>query len=217
MTSLASRLQHVRERFEAACHRAGREPSEIQLVVVTKSAPLSMFPELAALGIRDVGENRVLEALSRRTQTSAPFVWHMVGHVQTNKARKLLEWTDVLHSVDRNELAAELEKHLARSNRRLPCYVQVNVSGEATKGGYREQEVDAAVGGLLQLAPHLELLGLMTMAPEGQDARPHFRRLRELAVRCGLLGLSMGMSQDFEVAIEEGATCIRIGSALFGH
>jgi uncharacterized pyridoxal phosphate-containing UPF0001 family protein len=132
----------------------------------------------------------------------------MVGHLQTNKVKKALEWADVLHSVDRRSLITELASHGAR----LPVYVQVNVSGEATKGGFRPEEAEAAVA---EARRTLEVTGLMTMAPEGVDPRPHFRRLRELSGRCGLAGLSMGMTQDFEAAIEEGATCVRLGTAVF--
>lgn len=215
MLAFAERLENLRRRIESACRRAGRDPADVKLVAVTKTLPDGSLDPLAAAGITDIGENRTLEALARRNKARASFVWHMVGHLQTNKVRKALEWTDVLHSVDRPALVEELEKQLARNGRRLPCYVQVNASGELSKGGYRPEVADGAVADIRNRAPHLDLLGLMTLAPEGGDARSCFRRLRELAERCGLRGLSMGMSQDFEVAIEEGATCVRIGSALF--
>lgn len=215
MPPFAARLEDLRRRIDAACRRAGRDPGEVKLVAVTKSLPDESLDSLAGLGITDIGENRVLEALTRRNKTRAAFVWHMIGHLQTNKVKKALEWTDVLHSVDRPALVEELEKQSARGGRRLSCYVQVNASGELTKGGYRTEDAEEAVVEIRKIAPHLELLGLMTLAPEGGDARGCFRRLRELAGRCELRGLSMGMSQDFEVAIEEGATCVRVGSALF--
>lgn len=210
-----ARIDEVRRRIEAAARRAGRDPQEVRLVAVTKTLPSGAIPALATLGIADIGENRILQGLDRRRAVPVPFRWHMIGHVQTNKIAKMLEWADVLHSLDRAALAEELERRLAVSGRRLPCYVQVNVSGEATKGGFRPEEVVPAVAAIRARAPHLVLEGLMTMAPESGDARPHFRKLRGLAEQCGLAGLSMGMSRDFESAIEEGATVVRVGSALF--
>jgi uncharacterized pyridoxal phosphate-containing UPF0001 family protein len=132
----------------------------------------------------------------------------MIGHLQTNKAKKALEWADVIHSVDRPSLLSELARH----PRKPPVFIQVNVSGEETKGGYGPAEAEAAVR---EACRTHEVLGLMTMAPKGGDARACFRKLRELAQTCGVAGLSMGMTEDFEAAVEEGATCVRIGSAIF--
>ena len=129
--------------------------------------------------------------------------------------KKLLDWADVLHSLDRLSLVEVLEKELARRNRILPCYLQVNVSGEASKGGFTPEETGDVISWIREEAPHIDLAGLMTMAPAEKDSRLHFRRLCELARKSGLSGLSMGMSQDFEAAIEEGSTCIRIGGAIF--
>lgn len=214
MTDYSKSIAAVRERIAEACRRAGRDPSDVRLVAVTKYLPVEELDGLAACGITDVGEHRVLETLERRARTGASYRWHMIGHIQTNKVKKLLDWADVVHSVDRIELAVALEKELAKRGRTIPAYVQMNVSGEDSKGGFRE---DDAVRAVRAAAPHLQILGLMTMAPEGADARPHFRRLRELAERAGVRGLSMGMSQDFEVAIEEGATDVRVGTALFSR
>jgi len=133
---------------------------------------------------------------------------HMIGHLQTNKAARALQWADLVHSVDRPSLVRELARH----QRKVPVFVQVNVSGEASKGGFTPEETGAAVADARR---SLDVVGLMTMAPEGADARPHFRRLRELAAQAGLPGLSMGMTQDFEVAVEEGATHVRVGTAIF--
>jgi len=132
----------------------------------------------------------------------------MIGNLQTNKLGKTLAWADCIHSVDRPSLL----QALSGSNKKVPIFVQVNVSGEASKGGYGPEAAEAAVA---EARRSLEVLGLMTMAPEGVDARPHFRRLRELAVRAGVSNLSMGMSQDYEVGVEEGATHVRIGTAIF--
>ncbi len=204
---LRRNVEDVRRRIAGACARAGRDPASVTLVVVTKTAPAEAIPLLASAGVADIGENRPVEGL-RRIGGLAGFRRHMVGHVQTNKLKKLLQWADVVHSADRPRLVEEL----ARQEKRPPVYVQVNVSGEDAKGGFRPEEAESAVAAARR---SLEVLGLMTMAPEGGDARPVFRRLRELAGRCGLAGLSMGMTQDFEVAVEEGATCVRVGTAVF--
>lgn len=204
---LRKNLEDVRRRIAEACARAGRDPGAVTLVAVTKTIPADALPSLSGVGIRDIGENRPVEGLERVGRLPQ-FRRHMIGHVQTNKLKKVLAWADVLHSLDRPRLLEEL----ARSPRRLPVYVQVNVSGEASKGGFRPEEAEDAVA---EARRSLDVLGLMTMAPEGADARPFFRRLRDLADRCGLSGLSMGMSQDFETAVEEGATCVRVGTAVF--
>jgi hypothetical protein len=204
---LRANLEGVRGRIAAACARAKRDPASATLIVVTKSVPKELISRLAELGVKDIGENRPVEGLDR-VGPRAGFRRHMIGHLQTNKLGKALQWADVIHSVDR----ASLLRELAKSNKRPPVFVQINVSVEASKGGYRPEEAEAAVA---EAKRSLEVLGLMTMAPEGEDARPHFRGLRELAGRCGLPGLSMGMSQDYEVAVEEGATHVRVGTAIF--
>jgi len=204
---LRSNVQAVRARIAAACSRSRRDPSEVTLIVVTKSVPADVIPRLGELGVTDIGENRPVEALERIGCLQG-FRRHMIGHLQTNKLGKALAWADVLHSVDRPSLLSALE----RSERKIPIFVQVNVSGEASKGGYGPAETEKAVA---EARGSLEVLGLMTMAPEGSDARPHFRRLRDLAARAGVSQLSMGMSQDFEVGVEEGATHVRVGTAIF--
>jgi len=204
---LRSNLEQVRGRIAAACARARRDPASVTLVVVTKSVPKELIPRLAECGVTDIGENRPVEGLDR-VGALAGFRRHLIGHLQTNKLGKALQWADVIHSVDR----ASLVRELARGNKKPPVFVQINVSGEASKSGFRPDEADAAVA---EAGKSLNVLGLMTMAPEGEDARPHFRSLRELAARTGLPSLSMGMSQDYEVAVEEGATHVRVGTAIF--
>lgn len=204
---LQSNLADVRARIAAAAGRAKRDPAAVTLVVVTKSVSKELIPRLAEFGIADIGENRPVEGFDR-VGALAGFRRHLIGHLQTNKLGKALQWADVIHSVDRASLVRELSK----SNKKPPVFVQINVSGEASKGGFRLEEAEAAVG---EARRTMEVLGLMTMAPEGADARPHFRRLRELAARAGLPYLSMGMSQDYEVAVEEGATHVRVGTAIF--
>jgi PLP dependent protein len=211
VSAIKDNLARVRDRIHAACARAGRTPAGVTLVAVTKYVDDAHVGELINLGVRDLGESRAVEGAARAA-TFATARWHFIGHLQTNKANKVIEAFQVIHSIDRDSLAHDLEKKCAARNKRLPGFIQVNVSGEATKGGYRPEEITTGPW------PHLEILGLMTMAPAGdpESARPHFRRLRELAAACGVAKLSMGMSDDFEVAIEEGATHIRVGSALFG-
>lgn len=207
LSRLRSNLEGVRRRIAEACARARRDPASVTLIVVTKSAAVEILPRLAELGVTDIGENRPVEALER-VGTLPGLRRHMIGHLQTNKVGKTLAWADVIHSVDRDSVAAELRKHA----KRVPVFVQINVSGEASKGGYGPGDAEAAVTRARQ---GLEVVGLMTMAPEGVDARPHFRALRELASRTDLRQLSMGMTQDFEVAVEEGATHVRVGTAVF--
>jgi len=204
---LRSNVDGVRARIAAACARAGRNPSSVTLVVVTKSIPKELIPRLSDFGVTDIGENRPVEGADRVAGLGG-YRRHMIGHLQTNKAAKALQWADLIHSVDRPSLVQEL----ARNQRKVPVFVQVNVSGEASKGGFSPEEAGAAVA---EARRTLDVVGLMTMAPEGADARPHFRRLRELAVRSGLEKLSMGMTQDFETAVEEGATHVRVGTAIF--
>ena len=204
---LRRNLDEVRGRIDAACRRAGRDAAGVRLVVVTKSIPAEAIPPLAGAGVTDIGERRPVEG-GRRVGELTAFRRHMVGHIQTNKVRKTLAWADVIHSVDRMDLVAALSAQPERP----PVYVQVNVSGESSKGGFGPDEAEEAVR---EASRTLKVEGLMTMAPAEGDPRPVFRGLRELAERCGVGGLSMGMTQDFEAAVEEGATCVRIGTGVF--
>ncbi len=210
---LRANVERVRERIRAAA--GGRE---VALVAVTKYVAPDVIDALAECGITDCAENRVLEGLDRVAQVRGRFRWHFVGHLQTNKVRRALERFEVIHSIDRWEAAAEIQKQLDRHNKRVSGFVQVNVSGEGTKGGIGPDGAAALVKRLRAECPRIDLLGLMTMAPHTEDpeaSRPVFRRMRELRESCGVAGLSMGMTADFEVAIAEGATHVRIGSALF--
>lgn len=225
---LAERLQTVRARIISACRRAGRSPDTVTLVGVTKGVPAATVQAAVALGLADVGENRVQEAREKRAALARPpRRWHLIGHLQRNKAAHAIELFDVIHAVDSVPLLEALEKQAAQRARKLSVLLQVNVSGEASKFGCRPQEVrqlaEAAAG-----CTYLQLEGLMTIPPwaaEAQAARPHFQALRrlrdELAAALGrppaTLKLSMGMSGDFEVAIEEGADYIRVGTAIFGE
>jgi len=225
MSDFEQRYEIVRRRIEAACVRAGRAPSEITLVAVSKTHPPEAVNAMARLGLRDFGENKAQEARAKIPECDGRLRWHMIGHLQTNKARDAVRLFSMIHSVDSLKLAQELEKHAAAQSRRAPVLLEVNVSGEANKFGLKPEEaVDVALA--VNALPRLELRGLMTMAPYSDDpekSRPHFRRLvemkRRIEERLGapLPDLSMGMSGDFEAGIEEGATLVRIGAALFGE
>lgn len=231
-------LCRVRERIAAAAGRAGRDPSEITLVAVTKSQPPEVVVAGYRLGLRDFGENRVQEALEKMPQVAALLAteqattggtalnWHMIGHLQRRKVRDVVEPFVLIHSVDSVRLAQEIHKRSQAIGRVTPILLEVNVSGEATKFGFKPEEIASAVPNLLELS-HVRVLGLMTMAPivrEPEEARPYFRRLRELRdqlarrfPQVAWRHLSMGMTDDFEPAVEEGATMVRIGRAIFGE
>lgn len=217
MLTVAQRLEQVRERIAAACQRAGRSPREVSIVAVAKGFPPEAIREAWEAGVRHLGENRVQEALAKRPHLQdLPLTWHMVGHLQTNKVKAALELFDIIQSVDSLRLAQELDR---RASRPMPVLLEVNVAGEASKFGFSPDELSQAWPRLRDL-PNLEVRGLMTVAPIADDpeaVRPVFRRLREMAEALGLRELSMGMSDDFEVAIEEGATMVRLGRAIFGE
>ncbi len=213
--------------MDAACQRVGRAPGEVLLVAVTKSVGPDAIRALQGLGVSDIGENRVQDALRKQEALSGTLGlrWHFIGHLQTNKTRHALRLFERVDSLDSLHLAQELERKAAGEGREVPVLVECNVSGEETKSGARPAELPALLDAVRGLA-HLRLEGLMTMAPYGEDpeaSRPVFAALRELAANaCAQTGLplphlSMGMSQDFEVAIEEGATYVRVGTALFGE
>jgi PLP dependent protein len=216
----------IREAIGAACLRAGRPASEIRVVAVTKGHPVEAVEAARAAGLTDIGENRVPEALAKAERAGPGLTWHLIGHLQTNKVRKALPLFDLLHSLDRPGLAEALEAEAARAGRRVRCFLQVNVSGETSKGGLTPSETEPFLRKILA-GGRLEPVGLMTMAPlsaNPETSRPAFRALRALRDALaraipgaqGLTGLSMGMSQDYVVAVEEGATHLRIGTSLFG-
>lgn len=225
------RLTRIRARIEEAARRSGRAPSAVTLIGVTKTVPVERIQGALACGLADVGENRVQEARARRAAlgpAAQTVRWHLIGHLQRNKAKDAIELFDLIHSVDSQALLETLGNARGEpSVKPKDVLIQVNVSGERTKFGCVPDDALR----LAQVVGHYPLLrfrGLMTMAPLSQDpeqARPHFRRLRELrdhvasalSLEPTALSLSMGMSQDFEIAIEEGADLVRIGTALFGE
>ena len=228
--SLAERLDSIKAQIDNACTRAGRSPHDVTLVAVTKSFPISYVQAARRIGHLHFGENRAQELLEKATQVpgmvqGGEVVWHMIGHVQRNKARLVVDTTDVVHGLDSFRLGEALDERAARVERVLPCLVQVNTSGEASKAGVHPEAIDDLIARLEPLE-HLKIVGLMTIAlpvDDPQRVRPEFRLLRNLAERVArqhkhveMRYLSMGMSGDFEVAIEEGATHVRIGTALFG-
>lgn len=222
--SFSDRLARVRERMALACARAGRAVDSVELIAVSKTHGPEAVAEAVSCGLRVMGENKVQEARAKIPLCPSGLQWHLIGHLQSNKAHAAVELFDVIHSVDSLKLLHLLDRAGDALGRRVRLLIEVNVSGEASKFGAKPDEVP----GLLETAnalSRLEVVGLMTMAPlapEAEKARPHFRRLREYRDRWSastgtpLPELSMGMSHDFEVAIEEGATCIRVGTLLFG-
>jgi pyridoxal phosphate enzyme (YggS family) len=226
---IAEAVAAVRDRMARAAARAGRKPDEITLVAVTKTHPPELVAQAFAAGVRDCGENRVQEAAAKIEELQAlrtqGLRWHLVGHLQSNKARRAVALFDCIQSVDSSELAARLDSVAAGAGRTLPVLVQLELGGETTKSGLREEALLAALESMRGLS-HLRVIGLMTIPPPSPDpeaTRPFFARLRgclERAHAAGLLAareLSMGMSGDFEVAIEEGATIVRVGTAIFGE
>ncbi len=224
LASIASRLEKVRERMYEAAIRAGRNPEEITLVAVTKGVDAARIEEVLELGIQDIGENRIQEAEAKLPQIKRPCRRHLIGTLQRNKVSKALKHFDLIHSVDRIPLIERIAQR-AGDQQTVDILLQVNVSGEASKHGVAPDELEVLAEAAAQ-HPNVRVLGLMTMAPFFENpelARPTFAGLRELGARLNELRLpnvtcqilSMGMSGDFEVAIEEGATHVRVGSAIF--
>lgn len=224
--ALERNLRTVTGRIAAACERAGREPEAVRLVAVTKTVGPEVIRALVGLGALDIGENRVQEVLRKQNELrDAGVRWHMVGHLQTNKVKEALRLFHLIHSVDSVHLAEALDRRAGFEGRTVPVLVQVSVSGEETKSGVPAASAAAEVKRMAEFES-LRVMGLMTMAPFVDDAekvRWVFRRLRELAgeieqlnlPRVRMAELSMGMTQDYEVAVEEGATFVRVGTALF--
>ena len=217
--TIEQNVRRIEERIAGACERAGRSADEVTLVAVTKTIDIPAIEAAFDAGVVNFGENRVQEALSKieRLERLKPrLTWHMVGHLQTNKAKTAVNIFDIIHSVDSLRLAEELSR---RSQRDLSVLIEVNVTGEETKSGFSVNDVNGAITRIARL-PNIVIEGLMTIAPWVDDAeqvRTVFRQLRQLRDALGLKHLSMGMTDDFEVAIEEGATLVRIGRAIFGE
>ncbi len=225
MSELQENLTRIRSRIDQACERSGRQPDSVRLMAVSKNQLPERVAEAVSAGLTLFGENRIQEAKLKIPLCPGQLEWHFIGHLQSNKSRDAVSLFQVVQGVDSLALAEELQKQALKQARSLPILLEVNVSGESSKFGWNP---DRLLAELMQLnaLTRLEVHGLMTIAPYAVDpeqVRPIFRRLRELRDRCtDLLGaslpvLSMGMSGDLEVAIEEGATLVRVGTALFGE
>ena len=226
---LESRLAQVRDRITAAAVRCGRAPEEVRLIAISKTHPAAMVKQLIEFGAVDIGENRVQEAEQKIAEIGRDKAqWHLVGHLQANKARRAVALFDVIHSLDSLDLARRLDRLCAEEGReKLPVLVQIDLGHEETKSGIEESELDDFVEALGPFT-RLEFCGLMTLPPffdDAEQSRAFFRRLRELRDKLAARGafangegeLSMGMTHDFEIAIEEGATMVRVGTAIFGE
>lgn len=218
MSIIIENLKGVQARIESAARKVGRDPGAVKLICVTKTAGIEQVREIVDDGIKEIGENRVKDALSKKElMDSHILTWHMIGHLQSKKAKDAVELFSVIHSVDTIKLARVLDKEAGKIGKTQDIFIEVNVSGEESKFGIRPKDIE----GFLNKAGHLrhiKILGLMTMPPfseNPEDSRFFFRKLKELACTHNLKELSMGMTQDFEVAVEEGATMVRVGSAIF--
>ncbi len=222
--SLIEHFERTRQRIRTACDRCDREPNSITLLAASKSQPPEIVRAAADLGLILFGENKVQEARAKIPLCPGRLRWHFIGHLQSNKCREAVGLFEMIQSVDSLPLAQEISRRAEQAAKTMPILMEVNIAGEASKFGYRPERLLAELSEVNAL-PRIEIYGLMTMPPWSDDVektRPHFRRLRELKAECEqILGaplphLSMGMSAELEVAIEEGATMIRLGTALFG-
>ncbi|WP_202077018.1 YggS family pyridoxal phosphate-dependent enzyme [Caldalkalibacillus salinus] len=220
-------LTRIQQEVQAACQRVNRDPDEVNIIAVTKYVSIERMQEAFDAGIVHIGENKVQQAVQKWNQLYEHGVWHFIGHLQSNKVKDIIDKMSMIHSLDRLSLAKEIEKRAGAKNIVVPCFIQVNVSGEETKHGLHLDEVESFIQRLEHL-PHIQAVGLMTMAlyvEDPEETRPIFRQLKALQKRlkakqyphAPLNELSMGMSNDYVVAIEEGATFIRLGTSLVGN
>lgn len=224
---LKENLLIVQKNIEKACKKVGRDPSEVTLVAVSKLKPLSDIKELAAVGQMEYGENYVQELCEKYENVSAPVHWHMIGHLQRNKVKYIIDKVELIHSVDSFSLAKQIEKEAEKKGVIAQILIQVNIAEEDTKFGLEQEDVIALVREISTL-PHVKIRGLMTSAPyvnDPEENRCYFKKLHQLFIdipkenidNVSMDILSMGMTNDYEVAIEEGATMIRVGTGIFGE
>ncbi len=215
--SISDNFAAVQKRMRAACERVVRRPEEIALVAVSKTFPAARIDEAIAAGVTDIGENRVQEARDKKPQVAGAARWHLIGHLQSNKAKDAIRLFDVIETVDSVELAEKIARAAESAGRAQDVLLQVNVGDEPQKSGIAPADV-ASVSRRVRALGGLRLMGLMGIPPIGtpEETRRHFRQLRNIRDQIGLQHLSMGMSEDFEIAIEEGSTMVRIGRAIFG-
>lgn len=220
-------LKEVRKKIEEACRTAGRDPDEVTLIAVSKTKPVSLLQEAYDAGARCFGENKVQEIMDKYPQLPSDIQWHMIGHLQRNKVKYIVDKTALIHSVDSLRLAQTIEEEAAKHNIRVPILIEVNVAEEETKFGLKTEEVLPLVQAVSAFS-HVEIRGLMTIAPyvnDPEDNRGVFRELKKLSVDIAAKNinnvtmsvLSMGMTGDYEVAVQEGATMVRVGTGIFGE
>ena len=220
-------LKEVEEKIRQACLRSGRDPKEVTLIAVSKTKPVSMIEEAYAQGIRNFGENKPQELKEKDMILPDDIYWHMIGHLQRNKIKYVLERAKLIHSVDSVRLAEAIEEEAAKRELTVPILLEVNIAREASKFGLLQEEIFDALEVISKL-PHLRVEGLMTIAPfveNAEENRIHFKNLRKLSVdieqknidNVNMCNLSMGMTGDYEIAIEEGATMVRVGTGIFGE
>lgn len=224
MPSIVENLQAVRGNVANAAHRAGRDAASVELIAVSKTYPAEIIREAIEAGQEVFGENRVQEAMIKIPNLPERLRWHLIGHLQSNKVRKALPLFELIHGVDSADLARDIDRIAADTGSYPRVLLEVNISGEGSKHGFAPENLERELESLLEL-PRVQVEGLMTMAPlapEAEASRPYFAALRELRDRMSqkagipLGELSMGMSGDYQVAVEEGATLVRVGSAIFG-
>jgi pyridoxal phosphate enzyme (YggS family) len=217
VSGIAANVAGIEARIAAACTRVGRRPEEVTLVAVSKTQPAAAVDAAIAAGLTVVGENKVQEARDKHPEVRGAARWHLIGHLQSNKAKDAVRLFDLIHTVDSLALAEKLARAAEGAGKRQDILLQVNVGGEEQKSGIAPEEAEALLRGVRGLES-LQLRGLMTIPPalSPEETRPYFAQLRGIRDTLGLEHLSMGMSEDFEVAIEEGSTIVRIGRAIFG-
>lgn len=222
---LADNVQDVNEKIQQACIKSNRNPEEIKVIAVTKYVDLEITKEILDLGLLHIGENRSEQGSAKYEAIGDKAIWHFIGNLQTRKVKEIIGKFEYIHSLDRISLAMEIDKRAKQQNIKVKCFVQVNVSGEESKSGVKSEDLTQFIKTIAEY-DSIEVMGLMTMAPhyeESELTRPIFRRLKELLniineskiLNYQIKELSMGMSNDYEVAIEEGATFVRLGSVLF--
>lgn len=226
-TMLCENLKKVEDNVDAACRKAGRSRDEVTLIAVSKTKPVEMLSTIYNQGIRDFGENKVQEMCDKMEQLPSDICWHMIGHLQTNKVKYIVGHTTLIHSVDSLHLAKEIEKQAEKKDVTVDILVEVNIAEEESKFGIHKEETYELVRQIAAL-PHVHICGLMTIAPyveNPEDNRMYFRGIRQLSVdiaeqnidNVDMDVLSMGMTGDYMVAIEEGATIVRVGTGIFGE
>jgi len=209
-------LKNVKERIAKSALRVYRHPEDVKLIAVTKTFPVDIINKAIDFNIKSIGETKVQEAKKKFKEIGNKVEWHMIGHLQSNKVKDAVKIFDIIHSIDRMKIAKKVNNKCLELNKNMPVLVQVNLTED--KFGIKPDETVEFVNKIKKL-DGIKVDGLMTIAPfvEPEETRPYFKKLRELSLKCNLKELSMGMSNDFEVAIEEGATMVRIGTAIFGE